>query len=117
MIHELRLSGLGVIAEAACRFAPGFTAVTGETGAGKTMVVTGLGLLAGARSDPGLVRTGAQQAAVEGWFDPPGGELAAIVTDATQYKCPSQYAAAERYPATISVLGRTRGCDPRISGT
>ena len=42
MIHELRITGLGVIADATCRFAPGFTAVTGETGAGKTMVVSGL---------------------------------------------------------------------------
>lgn len=82
MIHELRLSGLGVIAEAACRFAPGFTAVTGETGAGKTMVVTGLGLLAGGRADPGLVRTGAAQAAVEGWFSTPDTELADVVVDA-----------------------------------
>ena len=73
VIHELRITGLGVIAEATCRFAPGFTAVTGETGAGKTMVVSGLGLLAGGRADAGLVRVGESQAAVEGWFDAPGG--------------------------------------------
>ena len=82
MIHELRISGLGVIAEATCRFAPGFTAVTGETGAGKTMVVSGLGLLAGGRTDPGLVRVGADQAAVEGWFDAPEGQVAELVGDA-----------------------------------
>lgn len=82
MIHELRISGLGVIAEATCRFAPGFTAVTGETGAGKTMVVSGLGLLAGGRTDPGLVRVGADQAAVEGWFDAPGGQIAEVVGEA-----------------------------------
>ncbi|HYN57596.1 MAG TPA: hypothetical protein VES03_10385, partial [Motilibacterales bacterium] len=82
MIHELRITGLGVIAEATCRFAPGFTAVTGETGAGKTMVVSGLGLLAGGRADPGLVRSGEAQAAVEGWFDAPGGPIAETVTDA-----------------------------------
>ncbi|SEG58719.1 DNA replication and repair protein RecN [Actinacidiphila yanglinensis] len=45
---------------------PGFTAVTGETGAGKTMVVTSLGLLLGGRADPALVRIGAKQAVVEG---------------------------------------------------
>ncbi len=82
MIHELRISGLGVIAEATCRFAPGFTAVTGETGAGKTMVVSGLDLLGGARADPGLVRTGCPQAAVEGWFDPPGQPLSDAVLEA-----------------------------------
>ena len=82
MIHELRISGLGVIADATCRFAPGFTAVTGETGAGKTMVVSGLGLLAGGRADAGLVRAGESRAAVEGWFDAPGDPIVAIVTDA-----------------------------------
>ena len=82
MIHELRITGLGVIAEATCRFAPGFTAVTGETGAGKTMVVSGLGLLTGGRADAGLVRVGESQAAVEGWFDAPEDALAEIVTDA-----------------------------------
>jgi len=82
VIHELRISGLGVIADATCRFAPGFTAVTGETGAGKTMVVTGLGLLTGGRADPGLVRAGCAQAAAEGWFDTPEGALAEVVVDA-----------------------------------
>jgi DNA repair protein RecN (Recombination protein N) len=82
VIHELRIAGLGVIEDATCRFAPGFTAVTGETGAGKTMVVTGLGLLAGGRADPGLVRHGAEQAVVEGWFDRPPPAAAAAVIDA-----------------------------------
>lgn len=82
MIHELRITGLGVIADATCRFAPGFTAVTGETGAGKTMVVTGLGLLAGARADPALVRHGSDQAVVEGWFDPPPALVAEAVAQA-----------------------------------
>jgi DNA repair protein RecN (Recombination protein N) len=82
VIHELRITGLGVIADATCRFAPGFTAVTGETGAGKTMVVSGLGLLAGGRADAGLVRAGESQAAVEGWFDRPEEAVAALVEEA-----------------------------------
>jgi DNA repair protein RecN (Recombination protein N) len=82
VIHELRISGLGVIEDATCGFAPGFTAVTGETGAGKTMVVSGLGLLTGARADPALVRVGAEQAVVEGWFDAPPAEAAHLVTEA-----------------------------------
>lgn len=66
MISELRITGLGVIAEATLDLHPGFTVVTGETGAGKTMVVTGLGLLLGQRADPGAVRTGQDRARVEG---------------------------------------------------
>ncbi|MPZ60457.1 MAG: DNA repair protein RecN [Propionibacteriales bacterium] len=66
MLEELRLTGLGVIDEAVLEFGPGFTAVTGETGAGKTMVVTALGLLLGARADSQLVRSGATKARIEG---------------------------------------------------
>ena len=58
--------GLGVIDDAVLELSPGFTVVTGETGAGKTMVVTGLGLLFGGRADPARVRPGAQRAIVEG---------------------------------------------------
>lgn len=66
MLEELRISGLGVIDEALLEFSPGLTVVTGETGAGKTMVVTGLGLLFGGRAESGLVRTGCQRAAIDG---------------------------------------------------
>ncbi|MFN8098075.1 MAG: DNA repair protein RecN [Dermatophilaceae bacterium] len=66
MLRELRIRGLGVIDEAEIELGPGLNVVTGETGAGKTMVVQSLGLLFGARADPGLVRTGAGQASVEG---------------------------------------------------
>lgn len=69
MLTELRISGLGVIDEAVADFAPGLSVLTGETGAGKTMVVTGLRLLAGGRADPGRVRRGADKAVVEGRFD------------------------------------------------
>lgn len=66
MLTELRITDLGVIAEAVLEPDPGFTAVTGETGAGKTMVVTGLSLLLGARADAALVRHGASRCLVEG---------------------------------------------------
>lgn len=66
MLSELRIVDLGVIGEAVIEPGPGFTAVTGETGAGKTMIVTGLALLAGAKADPKLVRTTASRALVEG---------------------------------------------------
>ena len=58
MIEQMTLRDLGVIAQATLPIGPGFTAITGETGAGKTMVVTGLGLLLGARADSGVVRSG-----------------------------------------------------------
>ncbi len=62
MIEELRIRDLGVIADATLPLGPGFTAITGETGAGKTMVVTALGLLMGERADSGAVRRGADAA-------------------------------------------------------
>ena len=67
----MRIRGLGVIEDAVLSFAPGFNAVTGETGAGKTMVVTGLGLLFGDRAESGRVRPGAGRAVVEGRLELP----------------------------------------------
>ena len=66
MLEEVRINGLGVIDDAVLELSAGFTALTGETGAGKTMVVTALGLLFGGRADPARVRPGAARAAVEG---------------------------------------------------
>jgi DNA repair protein RecN (Recombination protein N) len=66
MLEEVRITGLGVIDDAVLDLSAGFTALTGETGAGKTMVVTALGLLFGGRADPARVRPGAPRAAVEG---------------------------------------------------
>lgn len=66
VLEEMRIKDLGVIDDAVVELSTGFTAVTGETGAGKTMVVTSLGLLLGGRADPALVRVGAQAALVEG---------------------------------------------------
>ena len=66
MIEEIRIRDLGVIDDAALPLHRGLTVLTGETGAGKTMVVTGLGLLLGGRGDSGLVRAGADRLVVEG---------------------------------------------------
>jgi DNA repair protein RecN (Recombination protein N) len=66
MLEEVHITGLGVIDDAVLEFSPGFNVVTGETGAGKTMVVSGLGLLFGGRADPSRVRPGADRANVEG---------------------------------------------------
>ncbi|MFD4906899.1 DNA repair protein RecN [Kitasatospora purpeofusca] len=79
----MRIRDLGVIDDAVVELAPGFTAVTGETGAGKTMVVTSLGLLLGGRADPGLVRNGSERAVVEGRLHlPPGSPVAARAVEA-----------------------------------
>jgi len=66
MLEELRLRGLGVLEDAVLELGPGFTAITGETGAGKTMLLTGLGLLLGGRGDAALVRSGHDRAEVDG---------------------------------------------------
>lgn len=68
MLTEIRIDGLGVISTATAQFHAGLTVLTGETGAGKTMVVTSLHLLSGARADAGRVRLGAAKAVVEGRF-------------------------------------------------
>ncbi len=83
MIDEISIRDLGVIGEARLPLGPGFTALTGETGAGKTMVVTALGLLLGARGDAGVVRSGADRALVEGrWIVDTDGAVAERVRDA-----------------------------------
>lgn len=69
MLQEIRIKDLGIIDESIIEFGPGLTVLTGETGAGKTMVVTSLGLLLGSRSDSGLVREGSGRAVIEGVFD------------------------------------------------
>ena len=99
MLEELRISQLGVIDSSTLELGPGLTVITGETGAGKTMVVTALGLLLGGRADSGAVRTGAKQARVEG-----------VVS--TRRRCPAS-ARPWRTPAARSRT--TRSCSPATS--
>ncbi len=68
MLVELRVRDLGVIADLDLVIGPGMTALTGETGAGKTLVVEALELLLGGRADAAIVRAGASEAVVEGRF-------------------------------------------------
>jgi DNA repair protein RecN (Recombination protein N) len=82
MITELRIADLGVISDAIISLHPGLTVVTGETGAGKTMIISGLGLLLGGRADPRSVRRGSERARVEGRFPIDNLELAQIVQEA-----------------------------------
>ncbi len=69
VLEEIRIAQLGVIDSSTLELGPGLTVITGETGAGKTMLVTALGLLLGGRADSGAVRTGAKTARVEGVVD------------------------------------------------
>lgn len=72
MLADITIENLGVIPKASAELAPGLSVLTGETGAGKTMVVTGLRLLSGGRADPGRVRAGCKKAVVEGRFTAEG---------------------------------------------
>ena len=71
MLHELHIAGLGVIDDLDLALHPGLNVLTGETGAGKTMVTTGLTLALGARAAASLVRDGAKAARVQARFDAP----------------------------------------------
>jgi DNA repair protein RecN (Recombination protein N) len=85
VLEELRITGLGVIDDTTLRLTRGMNVITGETGAGKTMVVTGLGLLFGGRADAGRVRADPGRAVVEGRLrlaGALGGAIQARITDA-----------------------------------
>jgi len=78
---ELRIQGVGVIDAAEWTLGPGLTVITGETGAGKTMILTGLSLVLGGPSDPGLVRHGHLSAVVEGRFHSVDPEVTALLAE------------------------------------
>ena len=87
MLNEIRIESLGAIISATAEFDRGLTVLTGETGTGKTMVVTGLHLLGGERADATRVRSGSGRAVVEGRFST--GELDAptAMTTAASSRC------------------------------
>ncbi|WP_432074023.1 DNA repair protein RecN [Streptomyces wuyuanensis] len=101
----MRIRSLGVIDDAVVELSPGFTAVTGETGAGKTMVVTSLGLLLGGRADPALVRIGAKSAVVEGRVTVPAGASVAVRAEEAGAELDDGALLISR---TISAEGRSR---------
>jgi DNA repair protein RecN (Recombination protein N) len=109
-IEEISIKDLGVIADASLPLGPGFTALTGETGAGKTMVVSALGLLLGERADTGAVRLGSPQAWVEGrWRVADGGEVVERVRDAGGDVDPLGEGSAELVLSrSVSAEGRSR---------
>lgn len=70
-LEEITIRGLGIIEEASLEFGPGFTVLTGETGAGKTMILTALSLVLGGKSDSALVRQGRERLVASGSFRVP----------------------------------------------
>jgi DNA repair protein RecN (Recombination protein N) len=110
MIEEIGIRDLGVIAEAALPLGTGFTAITGETGAGKTMVVTALGLLLGGRADSGVIRQGSGAASVDGrWVIPADGAVADRVAEAGGGVDPFGEGQAElTLGRSVSAEGRSR---------
>ena len=80
-LEEISIRSLGVIESSNIEFKPGLTVLTGETGAGKTMVLTALGLVLGSKSDSDLVRQGQERAIVTGRFSVPK-DLATQIVDA-----------------------------------
>ncbi|MDL5200707.1 DNA repair protein RecN [Streptomyces sp. ALI-76-A] len=101
----MRIRSLGVIDDAVVELSPGFTAVTGETGAGKTMVVTSLGLLLGGRADAALVRIGAKSAVVEGRISVSAGDSAVVRAEEAGAELDDGTLLISR---TVSAEGRSR---------
>jgi DNA repair protein RecN (Recombination protein N) len=101
VLTELHIEDLGVIARVALRLGPGLTAVTGETGAGKTMLVEALELLVGGRADASIVRPGAAEARVDGRFVVGSREL--VLTRVVPAEGRSR-AYIDGRPATVSAL-------------
>ncbi|MEX5296823.1 DNA repair protein RecN [Kocuria sp. CPCC 205268] len=113
MIEEIRIHDLGVITDAVLPLGPGLSILSGETGAGKTMVVTALGMLLGNRSDAGAVRSGAPRAVAEAVVRVPAGHpAAALVEDAGGAVDVETVGAAEEalvtVARTVTAEGRSR---------
>ena len=70
-LNEVSISGIGVIEKSNLEFGPGLTVITGETGAGKTMVLTALNLVLGGKADSSLVRHGQERAVANATFNIP----------------------------------------------
>ncbi|HEX7183509.1 MAG TPA: DNA repair protein RecN [Thermoanaerobaculia bacterium] len=82
MLREIHIRNLAVLAEASVGFGPGLNILSGETGAGKSIVVDSLSLLAGARASGEMIRSGAETLTVSGVFEPSGSEWQRVLDEA-----------------------------------
>ncbi|HDY69515.1 MAG TPA: DNA repair protein RecN, partial [Actinobacteria bacterium] len=103
MLAELKIENLAVIPGAEIIFAPGLNVISGETGAGKTILAQAIALLLGMRADSGLIRPGAGQASVEAVFSLPPGCFADL-TDELDLPAGDELAVRRR----LSSDGRSR---------
>ncbi|MEN9714627.1 MAG: hypothetical protein RJA35_94 [Actinomycetota bacterium] len=108
MIEEIIIRDLGVIGEARLQIGPGFTALTGETGAGKTMILTALGLLLGERADSSSVRKGQNQAQAHGLWRLDGTEVGGVIAERLE-EAGLEYDLSELIVSrTVSADGKSR---------
>src|SRR5690349_16253538 len=108
VLEELRITGLGVIEDATLPLGPGLTVITGETGAGKTMVVTSLGLLFGGRADAGRVRAAPGRATVDGRLGLPDHVRAAVQSRVVDAGADVDDDGTVLLSRTVTVEGRSR---------
>ncbi|WP_433294709.1 DNA repair protein RecN [Actinoplanes sp. CA-030573] len=108
MLEELRITGLGVIDDTTLKLTTGMNVITGETGAGKTMVVTGLGLLFGGRADAGRVRADPGRAVVEGRLRLSGALADAVQTRITEAGAEVDDDGSVLLSRTVTIEGRSR---------
>jgi len=108
VLEELRITGLGVIEDTTLPLASGMNVITGETGAGKTMVVTGLGLLFGGRADAGRVRAEPGRAVVEGRLRLTGSAGAAVHARIVDAGAEADEDGTVLLSRTVSAEGRSR---------
>jgi len=108
VLEELRITGLGVIDDTTLSLTAGMNVLTGETGAGKTMVVTGLGLLFGGRADAGRVRSEPGRALVEGRLRLSGPAAAAVHARVVDAGAAPDDDGSVLLSRTVTVEGRSR---------
>lgn len=108
MLTELHIRNLGVIDSVTLQFGQGFTAFTGETGAGKTMIIEAINLLVGGRAESGMVRHGCDEARVDGRFIDPETDEEVILSRVIPVDGRSR-AYVDGAPATVGALGEIGG--------
>ena len=79
MLTELNIKNFAIIDQLHVEFGPGLNVLTGETGAGKSILVDAINLLLGSRASPEMIRTGQEEASVEAFFELEGGKALPIL--------------------------------------